>query len=134
MSKSFRQRSLMVALAATVVTGCESDPGAQIVQRDVYSGPDALEKCVRDWGNVELCQKQLDDAEKKQLAEAQARSGESSAPIFINTFGGGYQPAIYGPAYSSANRSVVHNGKRYYGANASGRMPSGSQLNQEDRM
>lgn len=111
MSRSLRGRALLVALAATVA-GCESDPGAQVVQRDVYVGPDALERCMADWGSQELCQKQLDDAEKKKLAEAAHSGGGGGAmPIFVNTFGGGYQPALYGPAYASGNRSVVHNGK-----------------------
>lgn len=111
MSRSFRGRALLVALAASVA-GCESDPGAQVVQRDVYVGPDALERCMADWGSQDLCQKQLDDAEKKRLAESvQNGAGGGVMPVFVNTFGGGYHPALYGPSYVSGNRSAVHNGK-----------------------
>jgi len=91
----------LTLLAALTATACDSDPGAQAVQRDVYSGPHALENCIADWGNEALCQKQLDDAEKKQLAASAPHTGG----------GGGSHVFIWGPGYSGPDRAISHNGQ-----------------------
>lgn len=102
-----RRSSPAMALAAALamtVAACDSDPGAQVTQRDVYSGPNALNDCVADWGNEELCKQQIDDAEKKRLAE-NAPGGAASHganPIFI-----------YGPGYIDGARTASHNGVSY---------------------
>ena len=98
--------SLVVALSATVTTGCDPDPGAQIAQRDVYVGPHAFESCVADWGNADLCNKRLTAEDAKRMAEAN-RSGGSGGPVIL--YSGGY--GTYGPAYSGSDRAVVHNGQ-----------------------
>ena len=95
--KRLPSMSLVVALAATV-TGCDTDPGAKVAQRDVYSGPQAFENCVADWGNTNLCQNRLDAEEAKKLAAAGHGSG-GMVPLFI-----------YGPGYYGGVREVVHNG------------------------
>lgn len=57
--------ALACALAATVA-GCDTDPGAKVVQRDVYQ---SLSDCVIDWGSVDLCQQQMaDDATSPRRA------------------------------------------------------------------
>ena len=91
----------LTLLAALTATACDSDPGEKVVQRDVYSGPHALENCVADWGNEELCKKQLDDAEKKQLAASSPHTGGGIAPSIF----------VWGPGYSGSDRAVSHNGQ-----------------------
>lgn len=97
--------SLVVALAATV-GACDADPGAQVAQRDVYTGPRAFENCVADWGNADLCNKRLSAEDAKRMAEANRQSG--GGPIFLYTNGYG----IFGPSYSGT-RSTVVDGKAY---------------------
>lgn len=100
--KRLPSMSLVVALAATV-SACDTDPGAKVVQRDVYSGPMALENCTADWGNEELCKQRLDEAETKRMAAAGHGGGGSHGsvmPLFI-----------YGPGYVGGVREVTHNGR-----------------------
>jgi hypothetical protein len=89
--------SLVVALSAGVAA-CDSGPGGGTAQRDVYAGPNALQNCIADWGNEELCKQQLSDEEKKKLG------GHSrGAPgVFL-----------WGPSYFGANRTVTHKGVTY---------------------
>lgn len=91
--------TLLAALSASL-GGCDSDPGERAVQRDVYSGPNAFENCVADWGNEALCQQRLNDEEKKKLAANNPHAG--SPGVFI-----------FGPGYSGADRYVTHNGVTY---------------------
>lgn len=94
--------SLVVALSATVA-GCD-DPANQTAQRDVYSGPNAFENCVADWGNEELCKRQLDEAERKAAA---------SVPTSGASGGGGSHVMLWGPTYYGADRQVYHRGQYY---------------------
>ncbi len=94
---------LVIALGATTLAGCESDPGAEVAQRDVYSGPDAFQDCVADWGNADLCKDQL-DAAAKQAAGAPAPGTAGSNVVFL--WGPSYVPSIYG-------RSVNYGGHTY---------------------
>lgn len=100
--------TLMVALAATV-SACDTDPGAQVAQRDVYTGPQAFENCVADWGNADLCNKRLTAEEAKKMAEAQRQAGGPNLLMIPYSSGYGY----YGPSYSGAERSTVVNGQTY---------------------
>jgi hypothetical protein len=102
----------LAVLLATTVAGCDSDPGAQVAQRDVYTGPNALENCVADWGDEALCGKRISEEEVKHLREANAGSGGGGVmPIFLGMPGGGY--GVYGPDYGSGARSVSHNGRTF---------------------
>ena len=91
--------ALACALAATVA-GCDTDPGAKVVQRDVYQ---SLSDCVIDWGSVDLCQQQRAEAEAK-AKEVAAHGGGSGG-------GGSAIPSIifFGPSYTG-ERAVTHNG------------------------
>lgn len=89
--------ALLAALTASL-GACDADPGNN-VQRDVYSGPNALENCIADWGNPELCQSRLNDAEKQKLAAQGGGAGAHS--VFI-----------WGPGYVG-DRSVSHGGTTY---------------------
>lgn len=98
--KRLPSMALVVALGATVA-GCDSDPGEKVVQRDVYSGPNALENCIADWGNEALCAKQLDAAQAKQVAAAGQGGGSGGAPSII----------FWGPGYMGSDRATLHNGQ-----------------------
>lgn len=102
--------TVMVALTTALTAalqGCSKPAEATQVQRDVYTGPDALEKCMADWGNSELCQKQITAEEAKKMAAANRANGGGTPIIF---FGNGY--GLYGPGYVG-DRSVTHNGTTY---------------------
>lgn len=99
-SKRLPSMSLVVALSATVA-GCDSDPGSQVAQRDVYSGPNAFENCVADWGNEELCKQRLNDEERKAAGSSSGGGG------------GGSHVMIWGPGYYGGERTVSHGGNTY---------------------
>lgn len=94
---------LVVALAATV-SACDMTGNDQVAsQRDVYK---TLEDCVADWGDSELCEKQMADAK----AEAEKKAAQS------NSNGGSHVaiiPLFFGPSYSPGDRYVYRNGERY---------------------
>jgi uncharacterized protein YgiB involved in biofilm formation len=92
--------SLVVALGATV-SACD-DPGEQVAQRDVYSGPNALENCIADWGNAELCKQQLNEAERKAMQGVPTSGGGGASQVFL-----------WGPGYYGSDRTVTHNGYAY---------------------
>ena len=98
----------LVCLLGASLGACGDSPGEQAVQRDVYTGPKAMEQCVADWGNAELCNRRLTAEEAKQIAAQQRSSGGGSNPIFLYSGGYGYM----GPSYSG-ERAVTHNGQRY---------------------
>lgn len=98
---------VMVSLSAALATqlsGC-SDPADAHAQRDVYTGPDAVEKCIADWGDNDLCKQRISEEEAKALAAAN-RSNGSHGGIFIFPYSG---YGVYGPSYSG-ERAVSHNG------------------------
>lgn len=82
-----------------LLTAC-GDPGAsEIKQRDVYH---SLEDCVADWGEVELCERQIAQA-KADAEKNKQTSSSSSVPAFI----------FFGPSYTGSDRYVAHNGRTY---------------------
>jgi hypothetical protein len=93
-TKRLPSMSLVVALSAGVAA-CDSGP----VQRDVYSGPQALQNCIADWGNVELCKQHLSDDEKKKVVSSHPPSS-------------GHSVFLWGPSYG-ADRKATRNGVTY---------------------
>lgn len=88
------KKVFIASILSSTVVAC--DPGSQVTQRDVYHN---LEDCVADWGDVELCQKTLSDAEAK--AKQASSNGSTSAFVF------------FGPSYMGSDRYVSHNGQVY---------------------
>lgn len=107
--KRLPSMSLVVALGATV-GACDADPGAQVTQRDVYTGAHALENCIADWGNQDLCKQQLSKDDAHRVASAN-RSGGGSHPVFLFMNGGTPSYGYYGPSYAPGNRSATYNGQ-----------------------
>lgn len=94
MSKTIRL-TLVAALAATV-SGCDvtETSEAKPAQRDVYT---SLEDCVADWGDQELCERQIKEGREhlEKMAQAKAASGGGS---------GGIMPIFMGPTYYGNDR------------------------------
>jgi hypothetical protein len=94
-----------MALVAASLAGCEVDQAP--IQRDVYAGQtveQAMQSCIADWGNQELCTK-IADTKAQEAAEKQhASSGSHSGGSFIY---------IQGPGYTGGNRAVTYGGTRY---------------------
>jgi hypothetical protein len=100
--KKLPSMALVAALGAGLsLSGCGSE--GELMQRDVYTGPDAREKCVADWGNPELCEKRPDDEAK---SEQQRHDGGPAIVPFP-------APGYYGPGYYGNNRTASHNGVNY---------------------
>jgi uncharacterized protein YgiB involved in biofilm formation len=74
MSKTIRLT--LVAALATTVSGCDvtETSEAKPAQRDVYT---SLEDCVADWGDQELCERQIKEGREhlEKMAQAKAASG-----------------------------------------------------------
>lgn len=95
----------VMALVATSLAGCEVDQAP--VQRDVYAGQtveQAMQNCIADWGNQELCTKIADTKAQEAAAKQHASSG---------SHGGGSFVYIQGPGYTGGNRAVTYGGTRY---------------------
>lgn len=103
MNKQVPALAVLVALS-TSLASC-GDPAKAVAQRDVYTGPDAVERCIADWGNEELCTHKISEEEAKQLAAK--NHGGGSTNVMIIPIGG-----IFGPSYSG-ERAVTHNGQRW---------------------
>lgn len=88
----------LVALLATSVAACDFSSTPQDLekpkQRDVYT---SLEDCVADWGDTELCERQIDKARERAATAVASHSG--GVPAII--------PIFYGPSYYDGNRSYV---------------------------
>lgn len=97
----------LVLLLATTVSACDmtstdTNSDEKPSQRDVYR---SLEDCVADWGDTELCERQIADA-KKEAEKLAAQSGSGSHVSFV--------PIFFGPSYSPGDRSVyTQTGQRY---------------------
>lgn len=94
----------LVALMATMVAACDQTTSESEVdkpaQRDVYT---SLEDCVADWGDTELCERQIKEAREhaEKMAELAAKNGGGGGgiPAFI--------PLFYGPTYYGNDRYHV---------------------------
>lgn len=91
---------IVVALAATVAA-CDTTEAPKTSQRDVYN---SLEDCIADWGDQELCEREIKNSREHEEKMAQARAAQG---------GGGVMPVpmIFGPTYYGDSRSVSHNGR-----------------------
>ena len=101
--KKLPSMALVATLGAGIsLSGCGGE--GELMQRDIYTGPDAREKCVADWGNPGLCEKQPDDQAK---GEQQRHGGGHTIIPF--PFPGAY----FGPGYYGRDRTAFHNGVNY---------------------
>lgn len=98
----------LVVLLAGSVAACDTtgQDKPKTAQRDVYH---SLEDCVADWGDTELCEKEMKEARDHALkmAEAQAKASGGSMPVILPIFMG---PTYYGDdrrAVSSSGSTVV---------------------------
>lgn len=91
------QISIAVLIALSQALASCSDPSQAMVQRDIYTGPNAVEDCIADWGDQEMCTKKIDEEEAKKLAQHHQSSG--SNVVIVPVFGG-----VYGPSYSGHDR------------------------------
>ena len=98
--KRLPSMSLVVALAAGVAA-CDSGQSDRTTQRDVYGGPKALENCIADWGNADLCKQTLTKEEGKKLANSTTTHSRSPGFFFL------------GPGFFGGNRTVTHQGVPY---------------------
>jgi len=89
---------IVVALSITV-SACDISGSDKPAQRDVYT---SLEDCVIDWGDTELCQREMKEA--REHAEKMAKASGS--------IDGGFVPIFMGPTYYGDSRSVTHNGRK----------------------
>ena len=95
----------LVALLAGTVSACDvTDNSEKPAQRDVYT---SLEDCVADWGDTELCERQIKEAREhaEKMAAAQAKDG-----------GGGmaFVPLFFGPTYYGNDRYYRNSQGDYY--------------------
>lgn len=91
----------IVVSLATLVAACDmSGEEKKVSQRDVYA---SLEDCVADWGDTELCEREIKEAREhaEKMAAANSKNGANIIPI------------IMGPPYFDGYRSISHNGREF---------------------
>jgi hypothetical protein len=93
-----KAKVITLFLAGMVGSGCDYDPAAEPVQRDVYS---KIEDCMADWGDAKLCA-QAAKPENQQQQYAQ----HGGHPVFVQPY------YFYGPEYVPGNRVTYYDGRQ----------------------
>lgn len=88
----------LVVLLAGSVAACDTTEAPKVTKRDMYA---TLEDCVADWGDTELCEREMKEsrAHVQKMAEAQAKTSGASMPVIL--------PMFMGPSYSGDTRSYT---------------------------
>lgn len=94
---------VLVVLLAGTIAACDTTSTLPTSQRDVYS---SIEDCIADWGDTDMCEKNMADAkEAAEAAKIAAAQNPGFNPAFI--------PIFLGPSYSPGERYANYNGQRY---------------------
>ena len=90
----------LVVLLAESVAACDTtgQDTPKAAQRDVYN---SLEDCMADWGDTELCEREIKEAREhaQKMAAAQAKASGGAMPVFL--------PIFMGPTYYGDDRRAV---------------------------
>lgn len=94
------RRAIVLALSAAIIIGTAGcDEVKEDQNQDVYT---RLEDCVADWGDKDLCERQIDRQIEQQKAQA-AQAGSSAGGGSTNIV-----PVFLGPLYTGSERSYTY--------------------------